>query len=112
MFGYQSIHTEDGEFSFVTGIVLKNRTGFAGTMCTGALISPKHVLLSAHCLHMPLKELQVAVGSRDLKAAKRYDIKSAITYKEWSPTSTKDYDVAILTVFYTIYYFHTQKSLL
>ncbi|XP_058795415.1 tabserin-like isoform X2 [Phymastichus coffea] len=71
--------------------------------CSGSLISDKLVLTVAHCLdNKELTDLQVFVGSNNLRNTRAYEIESWIIYCEWyilknyQDCDSKANDIAII----------------
>ncbi|KAJ8688546.1 hypothetical protein QAD02_024341 [Eretmocerus hayati] len=78
---------KQGEFPFVVSIQIKdNDSNRDGThVCTGTLISQKHVLTAAHCLSAKNKynHFEILVGNTDWKKATRHFTNFWIDYNTW-----------------------------
>ncbi|KAJ8668260.1 hypothetical protein QAD02_009923 [Eretmocerus hayati] len=105
--GENVIPAENSGFPFIVSIQDEKQGGDVNQkhICTGTLISRKHILTTAHCFddQSRLDGYQILYGSSDLRECDRYSLKSRISYKEWSKKTGKtpafvDNDIAILTM--------------
>ncbi|XP_058793578.1 venom serine protease-like isoform X2 [Phymastichus coffea] len=72
---------KEGEFPFVVALITKTNCDI---ICTGVLISERHVLTAAHCFEeFQPNDTQVVLGSVDLTIGTRYNVSKWITYAEW-----------------------------
>lgn len=92
--------SEINEFPSVVSIGVKDNTH----VCTGTLITSKHVLTAAHCLTIVNPAItEIIVGSIDREHGKIHHASHWIAYAEWKNRSNNEYnplehDIAIITV--------------
>lgn len=99
--------TERGQWPFLVALTLNSTGQF---FCGGNLISSRHVLTAAHCLHdknqikqLEPTDLALLVGSHDLRSSERGSEKLAVKqifmHHEWSNQTDKyEGDIAILVL--------------
>ncbi|XP_058793580.1 venom serine protease-like isoform X2 [Phymastichus coffea] len=97
--GENVVAVEEGEFPFVVALITNTNCDI---ICTGVLISERHVLTAAHCFEeLQPNNTQVVLGSVDLTIGTRYNVGKWITYDEWAeiegvPQSYDSTDIAII----------------
>ncbi|XP_058793563.1 venom serine protease-like [Phymastichus coffea] len=102
--GANVIAVKEGEFPFAAAMIKKTDSSNAEQeeICTGVLISKRHVLTAAHCFEeLQPNDTQVVLGSVDLTIGTRYSVSKRITYDEWAkiegvPQSYDSTDIAII----------------
>ena len=101
--GVRQVH--GNEFPFVVSIgVISDRDAELNHICTGSLISRRHILTASHCMEdLKLGLVQVSIGSSDLRAAEKFQVNWWITYDNWLedngiPDDLRLSDIAIITV--------------
>jgi secreted trypsin-like serine protease len=87
MFGENVRYANQGEFPFVVSI---KRISFNNSepenyhICTGTLVSNKDVLTAEHCSdNLLISDIEVIVGSNDIREGKQYNVSWWITYNTW-----------------------------
>ncbi|XP_058793633.1 seminase-like isoform X1 [Phymastichus coffea] len=104
--GANVIAVKEGEFPFAAAMIKKTDSSNAEQeeICTGVLISARHVLTAAHCFEeLQPNDTQVVLGSVDLTIGTRYNVSKWITYDEWEEiegvrNSSHEKDVAIIVL--------------
>lgn len=94
-----------GQWPFLAALVLKDSNKF---FCGGNIITKRHVLTAAHCVHekygrhLEASDISVMVGRHSLKATNESesevkDVLELFVHPEWNSTALKyDADLAIL----------------
>lgn len=95
---------EKGKYPYVVSIVQKNNQSNVEEMhiCTGVLITSQFILTAAHCFDV-VNEIEIIIGSVDLRKGKRYDPSVWVTYNRWVESKNNlirsiAHDIAIVKV--------------
>ncbi|KAJ8668662.1 hypothetical protein QAD02_010325 [Eretmocerus hayati] len=105
MLSYKVKYFENTEYPFILFVSQKNSDSFQDFLCTGALISKRHLIVPAQCIkNKAVEDLQVTRGSEEhlFSQSVTYDVSSTITYKNWASNFTdkfvilSDHDIAII----------------
>lgn len=98
---------EPGQWPFLAAILFKPTNQF---FCGGNLITDKHVLTAAHCVHekhqtkLSATDIKVLLGHRSLKSlteqhSKSFEVENIFIHNSWNPADVKyDADLAVLTL--------------
>jgi secreted trypsin-like serine protease len=106
MIGQNVRYAENGEFDFIVSI-LKTSTRRINVdrdfLCTGTLVSQKHVLTVEHCFQFVTVEFsEVHIGSNDLRLGNVFYPERLISYFVWATHRRKRlsqrHDIAIVKV--------------
>lgn len=106
---------------YMASVVIEFRSGVS-TLCTGSIVSARHIMTAAHCVqngYGALRQVRIWAGQKNSRAGRTYFASTVLIHKDFDlSTSRNDFAIIVSNVpfmrgsFETVQFAHGRRSFL